>query len=228
MDNYYISQLLIFAGIAISLCAQIYVSSSYKKYKKISSKKGLSGFEVAQKILENNGLDNIYVTEVRGTLSDHYDPNRKVIRLSTEVFHGDSIASASVAAHEVGHAIQDKEGYSFMRFRALMFPLVRISSYGGYIAILIGFIFGLLDLIWLGIAMEIIILLFQLITLPVEFDASNRAKKELKKLNILTEKELNSSSSMLTAAALTYVASVLTTMLQILRLILLVNGRRRN
>lgn len=109
-----------------------------------------------------------------------------------------------------------------------MFPLVKISSYGGYISILIGFIFGLLDLVWLGIAMEIIILLFQLVTLPVEFDASNRAKKELKKHGILTETELNSSSSMLTAAALTYVASVLTTMLQILRLILLVNGRRRN
>ncbi len=228
MGDYYLGDLLLFAGILISLAAQLYVTSSYKKYKKISCRKGLSGFEVAKMILDKHGLSNVYVTEVGGTLSDHYDPSRKVVRLSSEIFHGDSIASASVAAHEVGHAIQDKEGYSFMRFRATLFPLVKISSYGGYFAILIGVIFGLLDLIWIGIAMEIIILLFQIVTLPVEFDASNRAKKELKECNILTDTELGQSSSMLTAAALTYVASVLTTMLQILRLIIMTGGRRRN
>ena len=114
-----------------------------------------------------------------------------------------------------------------MRFRSCLFPLVKISSYGGYFAILIGIIFGLLDFIWLGIAMELIILLFQIITLPVEFDASNRAKIELKKNNILNDIELDQSKAMLTAAALTYVASVLTTMLQILRLIIMTGGRRR-
>ena len=226
MGGYLFNDLLIIVGFVISLCAQLYVKSSYNKYKQVVSKRGLSGFEVAKMILEKNGLDNIYITEVRGNLSDHYDSARKVIRLSTDVFHGTSIASASVAAHEVGHAIQDKEGYSFMRFRATIFPLVNFASYGGYFAVLIGLIFGMTDLLWIGISLELIVLLFQLVTLPVEFDASNRAEKELKNCDVLTEKEQNSSKVMLRAAALTYVASVLTTMLQILRLVLIAAGRR--
>ena len=225
MDGYILSDLLIFLGIAISLCAQIYINRSYSKYREIHNKKGLSGFETAKIILEKNGLNNIYITEVRGNLTDHYDSGRKVIRLSSEVFHGTSIASSSVAAHEVGHALQDKEGYSFMKFRTAIFPLVNVASYGGYFAVILGLIFGMTDLLWLGIALELIVLLFQLVTLPVEFDASNRAK-EMKKCGILTEKELNSSSEMLRAAALTYVASVLTTILQILRLVVIAFGRR--
>lgn len=225
MDSYILGELLLFVGLIISVAAQIFVSFSYSKYKKIKNSQKISGFEVAKKILENNGLDNIYVTEVRGNLTDHYDPGRKVIRLSSEIFHGTSIASASVAAHEVGHAIQDKEGYSFMRFRSAMFPLVRFSSYGGYIAIALGAIFGFIDLIWIGIALEVIILLFQILTLPVEFNASSRAEKELQKLSILSENEIEGSKKMLKAAAYTYVASVLTTLLQILRLIVIF-GRR--
>ena len=185
----------------------------------------MTGFDVARKILDENGLKDIYVTEVRGNLTDHYDPVRKVIRLSTDIFHGKTIASSSVAAHEVGHAIQDKEGYSFMRFRSMMFPLVRFSSYGGYIAILVGALFGLMDLIWFGIGLEIVILLFQIITLPVEFNASSRAKDELAKYNLLNNNEINSSDRMLRAAAYTYVASVLTTILQILRLIVMFSDR---
>ncbi len=225
MDSYILGELLLFVGLIISVAAQIFVSFSYSKYKKIKNNQKISGFEVAKKILENNGLDNIYVTEVRGNLTDHYDPGRKVIRLSSEIFHGTSIASASVAAHEVGHAIQDKEGYSFMRFRSAIFPLVRFSSYGGYIAIALGAIFGFIDLIWIGIALEVIILLFQILTLPVEFNASSRAEKELQKLSILSENEIEDSKKMLKAAAYTYVASVLTTLLQILRLIVIF-GRR--
>lgn len=225
MDSYILGELLLFVGLIISVAAQIFVSFSYSKYKKIKNSQKISGFEVAKKILENNGLDNIYVTEVRGNLTDHYDPGRKVIRLSSEIFHGTSIASASVAAHEVGHAIQDKEGYSFMRFRSAIFPLVRFSSYGGYIAIALGAIFGFIDLIWIGIALEVIILLFQILTLPVEFNASSRAEKELQKLSILSENEIEGSKKMLKAAAYTYVASVLTTLLQILRLIVIF-GRR--
>ena len=183
MDNYLIGEFLLIIGIIISLAAQIYVNVSYKKYKNIENSKGLTGFDVARKILDENGLKDIDVTEVRGNLTDHYDPVRKVIRLSTDIFHGKTIASSSVAAHEVGHAIQDKEGYSFMRFRSMMFPLVRFSSYGGYIAILVGALFGLMDLIWFGIGLEIVILLFQIITLPVEFNASSRAKDELAKYN---------------------------------------------
>ena len=226
MDNYIIGQLLLVIGIIISLVAQGYVMSSYSKYKKQENKKRLSGFEVARKILDNNGLKDVYVTEVKGSLTDHYDPSRKVVRLSSDIFHGTTIASASVAAHEVGHAIQDKENYAFMRFRSMIFPLVNIASYGGYFAILIGVILGLTDFIWLGIGLEIIILIFQIITLPVEFNASSRAKEKLKEYNILEKNELDGSSAMLRAAALTYVASVITTLLQILRLIVMFAGRR--
>lgn len=225
MDNYLIGEFLLIIGFIISLAAQIYVNVSYKKYKNIENSKGLTGFDVARKILDENGLKDIYITEVRGNLTDHYDPGRKVIRLSTDIFHGKTIASASVAAHEVGHAIQDKEGYSFMKFRSMMFPLVRFSSYGGYIAILVGAIFELMDLIWFGIGLEIVILLFQIVTLPVEFNASSRAKNELAKYNLLNNNEINSSDKMLRAAAYTYVASVLTTILQILRLIVMFSDR---
>ena len=225
MDSYILGQLLVIVSVIITISAQVYVNSSYNKYKRIENSKKLSGFDVAKKILEENGLSNIYVTEVKGNLTDHYDPNRKVVRLSTEVFHGTTIASASVAAHEVGHAIQDKEGYSFMRFRSMMFPLVRISSYGGYLAIVLGIIFGIMDLIWFGIALEVIILIFQLVTLPVEFNASYRAKEELKKYDLLDKYEVEGCDKMLKAAAYTYVASVLTTLLQLLRLIVLFNDR---
>lgn len=225
MDNYLIGEFLLIIGFIISLAAQIYVNVSYRKYKNIENSKGLTGFDVARKILDENGLKDIYVTEVRGNLTDHYDPVRKVIRLSTDIFHGKTIASSSVAAHEVGHAIQDKEGYSFMRFRSMMFPLVRFSSYGGYIAILVGALFRLMDLIWFGIGLEIVILLFQIVTLPVEFNASSRAKNELAKYNLLNNNEINSSDKMLRAAAYTYVASVLTTILQILRLIVMFSDR---
>lgn len=211
--------LLMLVAIVITAGAQIFVTSSYNKYKKVKAKGNLTGFEVARSILDSHNLNNVYITETTGILSDHYDPSRKVIRLSKEIFHGNSIASYSVAAHEVGHAIQDKEGYTFLRIRNMIFPLVNFASYFGYIAIMIGIIFSVINFIWIGIALEIIILLFQLITLPVEFDASKKALEELKKKNLLTKSEINHSKSMLTAAAFTYVASVLSTVLEILRLI---------
>lgn len=213
--------LLIIVAIVITSTAQLYVSSSYEKYKKVNVKKNISGFEVARAILDSHGMNDVYVTETTGVLSDHYDPSRKVVKLSTDIFHGNSIASCSVAAHEVGHAIQDKENYKFMRFRSAIFPIVNISSYGGYLAILIGAMFGSMELIWLGIAFEIIILIFQLVTLPVEFDASKRATEELEKLSILTKSEIPASKKMLKAAAYTYVASVINAILQILRLVLI-------
>ncbi len=220
--------LLILGGLLITIAAQVFVSSSYRKYKKVNTEKGLSGFEVARKILDKHGMENIYITEVKGELSDHYDPSRKVVRLSTEIFHGTSVASASVAAHEVGHAIQDKEGYGFMKLRSAIFPIVRFSSYFGYIAILLGLLFQIMDLLLIGIVLEVIILLFQLVTLPVEFDASRRAGVELVECNILTNKEKASSAKMLKAAAYTYVASVLTTLMQIARLILIYGNNRKN
>ena len=216
---------LVLIGVVITLVAQSFVPSRYRRYRTKDTKKGLSGQEVARMILDKHGLSHIYVTEVKGTLTDHYDPNRKVVRLSSEVFHGTSVASCSVAAHEVGHAIQDKEGYFFIRLRGAIFPLVSFASKFGYLAILIGFLFNFMDLAWGGVGLLLIILFFQLITLPVELDASRRALAELQKLEILEEKELSNGKDMLQAAAMTYVASLATTLLEILRFVLIIAGR---
>ncbi len=218
---------LVIIGFLITLVAQMFVKSSYSKYKKISTKSGLDGFEVARRILDQNGLNNIDIVEVQGELTDHYDPSRKVVRLSSDIFHGKSIAASSVAAHECGHAVQDKENYFFLKVRSVLVPIANISSKLGYVAIMIGLIFGMVELAWIGIALEMVILLFQLITLPVEFDASRRAGEFLKKEALIEKSEQDGSKKMLTAAALTYVASVVSTLLSVLRLILIVSGRSR-
>lgn len=189
MDSYLINYGLIILGFIITLMAQIYVSSSYSKYKMVKNKNRMTGFEVARKILDENGLQDIHIVEIKGNLTDHYDPSRKVVRLSSDIFNGSSIASTSVAAHECGHAIQDKEDYKFMKMRSKLVPIVNLSSKLGYFAIFIGFIFGLLDLAIFGIVLLISILLFELITLPVEFDASNKAGKQINKLKLLEGKE---------------------------------------
>ena len=220
-----LSDLLLIAGVAITIFAQVRITSAYNKYKKVQNKRKISGFEVAKEILDKNGLSNVYVTEAKGELTDCYVSDRKVIRLSTDIFHGTTIASASVAAHEVGHAIQDKENYSYMRLRHSLFPIVNFCSYAGYIAILIGVFFNSGKLMWLGIGLELVILFFQLITLPVEFDASRRAEEQLLKNNLLDKSEVDSSKKVLGAAAFTYVASVLTTLFQIFRLILSASRR---
>lgn len=212
--------------IVITLIAQFYVSSSYKKYSNIENSKGLTGSEVARKILDNNDLKDVYVVETKGYLTDHYDPTRKVVRLSTQVFHGTSIASLAVASHECGHAIQDKEGYKPMRIRSSLVPITNFASYTGYFAIIIGFIFNSNTFFWAGIALLCIILLFQLVTLPVEFDASRRALDKIHKYKMVDGSDLTGSKAMLTAAAFTYVASLATTLIQILRLILLRGSRR--
>ena len=217
--------IFVIVGFLITLGAQVFVKSSYSKYKKVKIKSGLDGFEVARRILDSNGLKNIDVVEVQGELTDHYDPKRKVVRLSTDIFHGTSIASSSVAAHECGHAVQDKENYFFLRFRSALVPFANISSKVGYLAIVIGLLFGYVKLAWIGIALEMVILLFQIITLPVEFNASSRAAKFLEKEALVEKNEQNGSKKMLNAAALTYVASVLSTVLSILRLVLIVSGR---
>lgn len=208
-------------SIVIVLGAQIYVSSSYKKYSKIKNEKGITGKEAARYILDKNELENIKVVETGGHLSDHYDPSKKVIRLSSSVYNDDSVGSVAVAAHECGHAIQDKQGYMFMKIRSALVPITTFSSYAGYLAIIIGIIFASLKLIWIGIILEVIILLFQLVTLPVEIDASKRALKEIKAGDLLTTKEHKGAKTMLTAAALTYVASVAAAILELVRLVLM-------
>ncbi len=213
--------------IIIPLIAQINVSMAYGRYKKVNNKQKISGFEVARKILDSNGLENVYVVETSGTLTDHYDPNRKVIKLSSDIFHGETIAACAVAAHECGHAIQDKENYTFMRIRSFIFPIVNFVSPFAWIVILIGLFAEYFQVFYFGIGLISLTLLFQLVTLPVEFDASKRAKMELEKLKLNEKSENNSVAKMLRAAALTYVASVLSSILEIVRLILIFNNNDR-
>ena len=225
MDYYFIAYGLTIIALIITVLAQLFVDSTYRKYLKVDNKRNLSGRDAARYVLDKNGLEDVDVVEVDGYLTDHYDPRSKVIRLSRNNYNGTSIASVSVACHECGHALQDKDGYVFMKIRSSLVPVVNFSSYAGYFAILLGVIFGAFNLIWIGILLEIVILLLQLVTLPVEINASSRALKELDYSHFLTSKELKNGKTVLIAAALTYVASVATTLIQILRLILLF-GRR--
>lgn len=222
MDNFGLYLL----ALIIPMIAQIYVSSSYNKYKRINNDKKMTGFDVARMILDKNGLSDMYIVETKGNLTDHYDPKRKIVKLSSEVFHGDSIASMAVAAHEVGHAIQDKDGYFFMRVRSFIFPIVSFGTKFAYVVLFIGLIANMMNLVWLGIILVGLGLVFQLVTLPVEFDASNRALKELETNIVVPSVDMKGTKSMLTAAAMTYVAGVLSSALEILRLILIFTNDR--
>ena len=218
---------LVIISLAITLGAQAFISSCYSKYSKIRNVNNLTGADVARRILDKNGLTNVKVQMVSGHLSDHYDPRTKTVNLSTKNYSEPSVASVAVASHECGHAIQDKDGYTFLKIRRTLVPVVNLCSYAGYLAIVIGGLMGALGLVWIGIAAELVILFFQLITLPVEFNASKRGLNAIRVDGMLTEKELSGGKMMLTSAALTYVASVATTIIQILRLIL-IYGRKNN
>ena len=212
--------LLLLASIGISGFAQLLIKARYDKYSKIENKKKLSGFDVAQKILKKHGLDNIYIVETQGYLSDHFAPTANVVRLSSDVFHGTTIASVAIAAHECGHAVQHKEGMTLIKIRSRLVPVVNFCSKIGYLAIGIGLFGQLTELFYVGIALLSTILLFQLVTLPVEFDASTRGMINIEKMSLLTASEKEGASKVLVAAALTYVASLITTVLEIVRLIL--------
>lgn len=211
--------LLIILIISLPLISQLYITVTYKKTSNIEFRSDTTGYDVARNILDKNGLNNILVVETNGTLTDHYDPTRKVIKLSKDIYHGNSVASASVAAHEVGHAIQDKEGYTFLKIRHAIFPVVSFLDRISYIVIFLGFLLEYMNLVYFGIFAVGAGVLFQIITLPVEINASKRAIKELKSLNLTTDRTENLSKNILTAAALTYVASTLAEILQLIRLI---------
>ncbi len=212
-------------GFIIVLSAQFGINFSYKKYSKVENSKKITGADVARIILKENGLENIYVVEVKGELTDHYDPSRKVVRLSTNIYNGSSISAIAVAAHEVGHAIQDKEKYSFMRLRSFLVPIVNLVSYLGYFGLLVSIFAGITGYIKISIIVLLATLLFQIVTLPVEFNASKRAKNQLLKLNLINSEEHESVKVVLFAAAMTYVASVISNVLQILRLLIILNDR---
>lgn len=218
--------ILLFAAIGITTIANIKVNNSYSKYLKVNNSLGLTGKDVARKILEMHGMNDVVINEVSGKLSDHYNPKNKTVNLSHEVYSNTSIASVAVAAHEVGHSIQHKEQYGFLTFRTALVPVVNITSKLASVMLLLGIILNLFDIYFIGILLLSGGLIFQLITLPVEFDASRRAKNELKKCGLLEKKDTQGVEKMLSAAAFTYVAAFLSTALQILRLVM--SSRKRN
>lgn len=226
--KYYLDyDFFIWIALIITVISQLIIKTTYRKYQKKENTKKLTGYDVARKILDNNNLTDILVIETSGLLTDHYDPSKKVIKLSTEIYHGTTISSSSVAAHECGHAIQEQENYKPMLIRSRIVPTVNLFTKIGYLSIIIGALFDT-RLIEIGIILILSMLAFQLITLPVEFNASKRALKELETLHILTIDEKKGAKKVLLAAAFTYVASVLSTLLQIFRYILIVNSRRRH
>lgn len=210
--------ILILLIIGLPLLAQIFIKISYENNSRIKNSKELTGYDVARKILDKNGLNDLLIVETNGYLTDHYDPNRKVIKLSRNIYGNDTISSMAVAAHEVGHAIQDKEGYFFLRLRTLIFPIVSFISRISWLVILVGFFFEIVNAIYLGIIIVSASVIFELVTLPVEINASKRAIKELNSLNLITGEE-DKVKNVLTAAALTYVAGTLAEILQLIRLI---------
>lgn len=211
--------------IFLPIIAQLKIKGTYNKYMKVKNESELTGAEAAKMILKKNGLSNVNVYETSGTLTDYYDPKKKMVVLSSDIYNSKSVSSVAVAAHECGHAIQDKENYKFLRFRSALVPIVNFTSRIASIFIIFGFIFEALDLLDVGIICLLIGLLFQLVTLPVEFNASARAKDQLEICGIVSNKEKSGVKQVLSAAAFTYVAGFIAEALQILRLVLISRNR---
>jgi uncharacterized protein len=224
---------LVFAlpALLLGLWAQFKVKGAFNRYSQVRSALGLSGAEVARRVLDFNGLHAVQVEQVGGFLSDHYDPRSKTLRLSPNVYSSNSLAAAGVAAHEAGHAIQDKQGYSALKLRTSMVPGVQVGSWLGPIIFLVGYFmsstFGN-SLAWVGLALFGLTALFALITLPVEFDASRRAKESLVVQGILRQDEMVGVNQTLDAAALTYVAAAIQAVMTMLYYATLLFGRHRD
>lgn len=216
----------ILLAFALSLWAQFRVKGTFNKWATVANMYGLTGHDAARRMLDANGLYDIPIEPVRGRLTDHYDPIHRVVRLSEPVYYESSISAVAVACHEVGHAIQHKESYPMLVLRHRMFPVVNFASGVAPFLILAGFIFYAFNLIGLGIIFFSAAVLFQLVTLPVEFNASNRARKIMLQQGFVTHEESRGVGKVLNAAALTYVAAALISLLELLRYILIfVNNR---
>lgn len=215
----------------VPMLAQMNVTSTFRKYSRVRSTSGLTGKEVAELILRENGIYDVEVLRGKGQLTDHYDPGKKVVVLSPDNYDKPSVAGTAVAAHEVGHAIQHATGYKFLNLRAAIFPLAQFGSNFAFFLIMAGIILtaGMQSsgptlgtyLLWGGIGLFAFAVLFQIVTLPVEFDASNRAMKQIERLNIVNEKEYRHAKKVLSAAAMTYVAATATAIAELVRLILI-------
>ena len=217
---------LLIPGLILALYAQIRVSSAFHKWQQEMSCTGLTGAQIARQILDANGAGDVRIEHVAGSLTDHYDPRDGVLRLSSEVYGSRSIAALGVAAHEAGHAIQDAQDYAPMRIRATLVPVANIGSGAAVPLFMLGLIFSWQPLVQLGILCFALAVLFYLVTLPVEFDASSRAVAVLSS-GYLPENEVRGVKAVLSAAALTYVAAALQALLQLLRLILIASANRR-
>ena len=222
--------ILVLIGALISLWAQGRVTSTFAKFSKVRSRTGMTGADVALRLLRSQGIYDVSVRPVSGNLTDHYDPRSKVVNLSESVYNATSIAAIGVAAHECGHAMQHNEGYAPLNFRSALVPVVNFGSKLSWPLILIGLLLGGTGstMCQIGILMFSLVVLFQLVTLPVEFNASNRAVRLLDAQGILSGEEVQGTRKVLGAAALTYVAAAASTILQLMRLIILYGGRRRD
>ncbi len=224
-NPYYL--LFMLPGLLLMMLAQWYVKSTYGKWSRVPLRQGWTGAEVAAYLARRAGL-SVRIEMVRGWLSDHYDPRTRTLRLSPEVYHGRTVAAAAVAAHELGHAVQHAQNYLPLHLRTAMVPAVNIGSYLGWIFILIGLMLRLTELAWLGVIIFSGGALFALVTLPVEFNASARAKKLLQTTGIISHpEEAKGVQQVLTAAALTYVAALVVALLQLLYYVSLVLGTSR-
>ena len=217
--------LIVLPALIISIWAQIRVSTTFNKYSTIYTRRGMTGASAARRILDENGLYDIAIERVRGELTDHFDPRANVIRLSDSVYDSGSAAAIGVAAHEAGHAVQYAKGYFPIKIRTAAIPMTRIGSMLAIPLFFIGLIFASDHLMLAGIVLYSFIAFFQLVTLPVEFNASARAVKILRSTGILSSDELTAAKKVLSAAALTYVAALLTSLLTLLRLLILAGGR---
>ncbi|MBE6702385.1 MAG: zinc metallopeptidase [Ruminococcaceae bacterium] len=226
--------IILIPGILLTLWAQVKVKSSYTRYESELLPSHMTGAAVARRILDANGLSHLPIEMVRGHLSDHYDPREKVLRLSEAVYHGNNVAAVGVAAHEAGHALQDEKGYVPLRFRIAMVPVCNIGSHLAMPLFIIGLLFAGLGafadwLMFAGIAVFSLSVLFQLVTLPVEFNASRRALRCLEVSGTMNDEQLKGSRKVLSAAAMTYVAALAVGLLSLLRLLLIMasaSGRR--
>lgn len=225
---YNASYILVLIGAALCLLASWRVKSTYKQYAKVRSASGMTGAQVAEMILQRNGVLGVTVQHVAGELTDHFDPARGVVNLSDATYNSTSVAALGVAAHECGHVMQHETGYFPLRLRTALVPVANIGSNFGIWIVMLGVIFGLNDtLAMIGVYLFSFGVLFQLVTLPVEFDASRRALVMLQDYGILGQDEAKGSRAVLSAAAMTYVASAAASVLQLLRLLMIVNGGRR-
>lgn len=214
-------------GILLVALTSWYVKSAYRKWSKVPARSRISGHEAAQRLINRGGLYGVQIEGIRGEMTDHYDPRSKTLRLSKGVAQGTSVASVAIAAHELGHAMQDAEDYFPLRIRAAMVPMVNVGSNLGWILIMAGLFFNWINIAWLGVIFFAGGAAFALMTLPVEFNASARAKRLLAETGIIqTEKEQRGVNNVLNAAALTYVAALVTALLQVLYYASLLMGRR--